>query len=130
MDNTTPADAERHVAALATELTTPDDAECVLCFAARMLERFRCDGSLRWARRWRDLVRPGATALERRLEARGGFCDCEIFWNGWDLRADLLVTDEDGDANWPDVLPSCMGGSSRSAQPCRLWEPRRRGGRW
>ena len=41
-----------------------------------------CDTMLRWARRWRHLVRPRAAGLERRLEARGGFCDCEIFGNG------------------------------------------------
>src|SRR3954451_23762716 len=97
MDITTPPDAERHVAAVAADLTTPDDGECVLCFVRAMLGVFGCDGTLRWVRRWRDLVRPGASGLERRMGARGGYCDCEVFWNGWDLRRDLQVADGEGE---------------------------------
>ena len=126
MDITTPADAERHVADLAAELTTPEDGQCVLCFTAAMLERFGCDCTLRWVRRWRDLIRPRATGVERRMQSRGGLCDCEVFWNGWDLRADLQVADEDGEIEWPDVLPRCAGVGPRSSQPCANWEVRRR----
>ena len=126
MEIKTPADAERHVAGLAAELTTPHDGECVLCFVRTMLDRFGCDGSLRWVRRWRDLVRPRATGLERRMEARGGFCDCEVFWNGWDLLPELMVRDAAGDLDWPPVMPACAGVGPRSSQPCAIWEPRRR----
>jgi len=126
MDITTPADAERHVAAVATELTTPDDGECVLCFVRAMLDRFGCDGTLRWVRRWRELVRPRASGVERRMGARGGYCDCEVVWNGWDLRSDLQIADEDGELEWPHELPGCQRVTSRSTQPCALWEPRRR----
>ena len=69
---------------------------------------------------------PNATGLERRLEARGGFCDCEIFWNGWTLREDLRVRTEDGDLEWPAALPSCAGLAPRSSQPCANWEHWRR----
>ena len=120
------AEAERHVAALAAEWTTPEDGECVLCYTAAMLRRFGCNGSLRWVRRWRDLVRPRATAIERRMEARGGFCDCEVFWNGWTLRAELMRPDELGDLEWPAVLPLCARIGPRSSQPCDLWRPLRR----
>jgi hypothetical protein len=91
-----------------------------------MLQAFGCDTRLRWARRWRDARLPRATGLERRLEARGGFCDCEIFWNGWTLRPDLQVVDVAGDLDWPETLPACAGVDRRSSQPCRLWEPWRR----
>src|ERR1700710_167354 len=96
MDIRTPDDAERLVADLADGLTQPSDAECLLCYVIRMLDAFGCDTTLRWAARWRDVRLPSATGLERRLGSRGGYCDCEIFMNGWDLRADLQVRDGDG----------------------------------
>src|ERR671933_603003 len=61
------------------------------------------------ARRWRDLRAPRATSLERRLAARGGFCDCEIFLNGWSLRPDLLVADEGDEPAGPSPRPACTG---------------------
>ena len=122
-----PGDAERYVAALAAEIATaPDEDACVLCSTASLLRRFGCDGSLRWVRRYRDLLCPRATTLERRLQARGGFCDCEVFVNAWCLRRDLLVGDAAGRRRWPDVLPRCAGVGRGSARPCAHWEPRRR----
>ena len=49
----------------------------------RMLDS-GCDGSLRWALRWRDVRAPRLRGLVGGLQARGGFCDCEIFLNGWE----------------------------------------------
>lgn len=122
-----PDDAERYVAALAAELATaPDEDACVLCSTVSLLRRFGCDGSLRWVRRYRDRLCPRATALVRRMEARGGFCDCEVCTNGWSLRGDLLTRDASGRGRWPDVLPRCAGVGRGSARPCALWEPRRR----
>ena len=126
MDITTPADADRHVAALADELTRPDEGECILCFTRAMLERFGCDGTLRWVRRWRDALRPRATALERRMGSRGGYCDCEVFYNGWELLPTLMVRDEEGNLDWPPAMPACAGIGPRSSQPCALWVPQRR----
>ncbi|TFV62059.1 DUF2695 domain-containing protein [Geodermatophilus sp. DF01-2] len=94
-----------------------------------MLDAFGCDCTLRWARRWRDLRLPRATGLERRMEACGGFCDCEIFLNGWTLRDELQVPDENGEPAWPAQRPPCAGVGSRSSQPCANWEPWRRGRR-
>jgi hypothetical protein len=107
----------------------PNASECVLCFVARMLQGHGCDTTLRWVRRWRDARLPRATGLERRFEARGGYCDCEVIMNGWTLQAaaDDLDEDDGDDGPWP--LPPCPGVSPRSSQPCDLWEPLRRG-RW
>ena len=98
--------------------------ECVFCYVARMLAEFGCDGTLRWAQRWRDVRMPRALGLERRLEARGAYCDCEIFWNGWDLAKELQVPDEDGGRVWPVVRPTCAGG--RASRPCDNWVQRSR----
>jgi hypothetical protein len=105
----------------------PGADECVLCYIARMVQNHGCDGTLRWARRWRDARLPLVTGLERRFEARGGYCDCEVVMNGWTLQeANDAPAEEDG--AWPP-LPPCPGVSARSSQPCDLWEPRRRS-RW
>ena len=101
------------------ELTDPLPRECLFCYVYRMLE-FGCPPDrLTWARRWRDLRAPRATNLEQRLGARGGFCDCEIFLNGWQPRD--LVLDENGDDAYPAVMPPCPGVRRGSTQPCSLW---------
>ena len=107
-------------------LPLPDATECVLCYVARLLPSHGCDTTLRLVRRWRDARLPRAIGLERRFEARGGFCDCEVFMNGWTMQA-AVDDDEWDDERRP--LPPCPGVSPRSSQPCDLWEPRRRG-RW
>jgi hypothetical protein len=125
MENLTgPDDVEAHLRTTAVEMTAPDDGECVFCYVLRMLDAFGCDTTLRWATRWRDVRMPRATALERRLGGRGGFCDCEIFLNGWNLVQSQQVCDEHGELNWPRERPPCAGG--RYSQPCAHWEPRRR----
>lgn len=125
----TPEDtAEEFVAGLARTLTAPVRGECVLCYCARMVGEFGCDTTPRWARRWRDDCAPRATALLRRLQDRGGFCDCEVFLNGWQLRGDLLVVDEDtGEPALPEADPPCAGVRAGSSRPCPLWQPRGRG---
>jgi hypothetical protein len=74
---------ERELRHLSIEITQPKPGECLHCYVYRMLE-FGCTG-LRWARRYRDLRAPRATALDRRLMSKGAGCDCEIFMNGWSL---------------------------------------------
>jgi hypothetical protein len=120
----TPDDVEAHLRATATELTAPGQGECVFCYVLRMLDSFGCDTTLRWAVRWRNLRMPRATGLERRLGRRGGFCDCEIFLNGWTLVESQQVLGEDGYLHWPAERPVCAGG--RNSQPCAHWEERRR----
>ncbi len=110
--------------------TTPLPLECLLCYVWRMLGAFGCNATLRWALRWRDARAPRATGLEHRLARRGGFCDCEIFLNGWSLRSSLDPSgDEDGGRSRRTGLP-CGGVRRGSSQPCALWVGRRpRGGR-
>jgi hypothetical protein len=115
---------EDTTAAVAAE---PTSEECLLCFVTRMLDTAGCDNTLRWAMRWRDARAPRATGLARRLERQGGYCDCEILMNGWDLVEDLQHRDGSGNLRWPGELPGCAGG--RSSQPCAHWAPRQRG-RW
>ena len=122
MEIRTPEELEQHLSDLSAMLTEPAPGECVLCFTERMPGAFGCDCT----RRWRDLRLPRATGLERRLGSRGGFCDCEVFLNGWGLRADLLVPDADGEPAWPAERPPCAGVGPRSSQPCAIWVPWRR----
>lgn len=100
-----------------------------------MLAEHGCNCQLRFALHYRDLRAPRATGLRRRLGQAGGYCDCEIFLNGYDLRPDLQVpggddSDDDWDEpdlTWPDPLPDCLGVRRGSTQPCGLWWRR---GRW
>ena len=112
-------------------LTTPTKGECLFCYVYRMLSSHGCNGWLRWAARWRGLRAPRATALERRLGSRGGYCDCEIFMNGWTASRAITTYDfETGDEVWPNPMPTCSGVRARSTQPCPLWtQTARRGGR-
>ena len=128
------AATENELRVLSTALTDPHDGECLLCYVHRMLE-FGCTG-LRWATRYRDLRAPRATALERRLGERGGYCDCEIFLNGYEPAPELWTpdreVDEDGhihyvEAEWPEQLPTCRGVRAGSTQGCTLWVRQRRG---
>lgn len=125
---------EGELVTLADSMTCVADHECLLCYVYRMLE-FGCSG-LVWARRYRDLRAPRATALEQRLGRRGGFCDCEIFLNGYQLAAEHWVVPspaerppflEEGEACYPDPMPVCLGARRGSTQGCRLWVPIYRG---
>jgi hypothetical protein len=117
---------------LSQRLTAPSKGECLFCYAHRMLTSHGCDNTLRWAKRWRGLRAPGATALERQLGAHGGYCDCEIFMNGWTASPAITSTDPmTEDEIWPDPMPGCRGVRPRSTKPCLLWlQISRRGGRW
>lgn len=127
--------AEQLVREAAETLTSPRPHECLLCYVARMLEEFRCDCTLRFALRYRDRTAPQATALAARLGRAGGFCDCEIFLNGWSPHRRLWsaprIEIERGvryrtDPEPPPVLPPCPGVRPGSTQPCELWVRRRR----
>ena len=132
-----PDAAEEFLVGLSEALTAPGPGECVLCFAARMVSEFGCDTTMRWVRRWRDLRVQRATGLVRRLNARGGFCDCEIFLNGITYAPHLLVRslppdpDEDEDVHedegrWPNPRPRCGGVRSGSTKGCTHWVRHRR----
>jgi len=99
-----------------------------------MLDEFNCDGTLRFAKRYRDAEAPRATAVERRLGDVGGFCDCEIFMNGWTLYERFWTPEReevvDGwttvvDAEPPTELPACATVRRGSVRPCANWTRRR-----
>ncbi|NYJ06208.1 DUF2695 domain-containing protein [Petropleomorpha daqingensis] len=96
-------DYENWRAAAVAMSTRP--GECVLCYVHRMISAFGCDGTLRWALRWRDRRAPRATRLEARLTARGALCDCELF------------TDRESALRAPE---RCAGSDGASA-PCDNW---------
>lgn len=106
------------------ELMGARPKECVVCYLARMVERFGCDGSWRWAQTWRDQQAPRASRLERRLGARGASCDCEVLLRGFEIEPRLLTV------AWEEPLGAttgCLGVRTGSTQPCRLWRPVQRG---
>jgi len=110
------AATEEELRQLAHQWTEPDEGECVLCFVARMLDSWGCDETLRFAERYRVRRAPRATAMLRRFNDAGGFCDCEIFLNGYVL-ADPFAGE----------LPKCRGVRRGSSQPCGSWVRRIRG---
>ncbi|CAM4028529.1 DUF2695 domain-containing protein [Nocardioides marinus] len=121
-------DAEEYLQLVVAEVMAPHPAECVLCYVARMLGEHGCDETLRWTGRFRELRSPRATALEGRMQAVGGFCDCEVFLNGYRLRREHLERDIHTDElRAPDHPPTCAGvGRLDSTKPCTLWERSRR----
>ncbi len=132
----TPADeAENYVRSLATALTTPRRGECLACFVHRQLAEFGCDNTLRFAVRYRDVTAPRASALEQRLGDLGGFCDCEIFLNGYTPAAEFWtpereIEDDRGmeviEAEPPETLPDCRPVRRGSTRPCTVWARHRR----
>lgn len=133
-------DAEGILSDAATALLAPRPRECLLCYVLRMLNEFGCSCTLRFARHYRDVRAPRAVGLERRLGRKGGYCDCEIFLNGYDLRTQFKVREapperatgdppedpfdlwvEDDELRWPADPPACMGVRAGSTRPCGLW---------
>jgi len=96
---------------LVGDATVPLPDECLACYVWRVLGDLGCNASLRWVPRWRDAMAPRATALERKLARRGGFCDCQLFLNVW--------------AAPGSPTAPCHGVRRGSAQPCDLWRDRR-----
>lgn len=124
-------EAERYLQILVDPRCQPAPNECLACFVARLLTDFGCDTTLRWAQRFRDLRSPTATGLERRLGSFGGYCDCEIFLNGYRLVRHLLVRDLATDELMaPGQPPVCAGVRSTSTRPCANWERRSRHDTW
>ena len=74
-------DVERSLRVLGGSLTAVEPDECLCCYLVRMLEQFGCDGRHRFTEHWRDARPRPMPALIRRLESRGGFCDCEVVFN-------------------------------------------------
>lgn len=103
----------------------PRPHECVACFVDRMTRTHGCDNGLTWAVLWRDRCAPRATALERKLRSRGGFCDCEVLVNVYArpqwlgerpaVAAEWVEEESDGEP------PRCLGVRKGSTQACGHW---------
>ena len=113
--------AEQELRTVAGALTTPLPVECLLCFVWRMLDAFGCNATLRWTRHWRAARAPRATSLEHRLGRAGGYCDCELFLNGWDLAAVADRGARDGPRLRLAAAGWCAGVRRGSTQPCARW---------
>jgi hypothetical protein len=134
METTIDDEAERYLRQLSEEWVRPEQGECPTCFVDRMLHRFGCDGTLRFALFFRDQRAPGAAALEHTLGAAGGYCDCEVLMNAVEPAAHLTTpegwgTDADGrevylEAAEPTVMPPCLRVPAGSTQPCGNWAER------
>ena len=125
-DTTIDQEAERLLRSVAVQLTAPAAGEYLACFVARMLGDFGCDDTLRFASHYRDLRAPRATAMAGRLGRMGGYCDCEVFLNGYQLADHLYAYDESGEPHAPEQPPVCGGVRRGSTQPCGNWERQRR----
>src|SRR4051794_31264767 len=116
-------EAEQYLKIVAEPGSEPAEHECLACYVARMITAHGCDTSLRWAQRFRDLRSPAATGPERRLGSVGGFCDCEIFLNGYTLVRELLVRDlRTDELEAPAEPPVCAGVRRSSTRPCANWQ--------
>jgi hypothetical protein len=104
----------------AKELTQPRDNECLCFYVARQVDEFSCDGSLRHALHYRDVRAPRFTGLAGRLGRMGGYCDCEILMNGYELR-NAVEEGEDGEIRDVEVVPACAGARSGTVEPCENW---------
>ena len=132
-------EAEQLLREVSDGLTTPARGECVICFVHRMLDEFGCDTTLRFAARYRDVLAPRATGLERRLGQVGGYCDCEIFLNGLRLHPRFWTEEREVEREGyveliesepPEQLPPCAGVRRGSTQQCENWLRPGRGGWW
>ncbi|NVM96497.1 DUF2695 domain-containing protein [Arthrobacter sp. AETb3-4] len=103
---------------LSEAMTMPRPRECLACYVLRMLE-FGCHGR-HWMGRYRAMRAPRATALERRMAQKGGYCDCEMLMNVVFPNPRYFRVDEDGDIVI-DPKPPCLGVRGGSTQPCALW---------
>jgi hypothetical protein len=99
----------------------PLDAECLACFVHRMVHQGGCTDGLRWVEHFRRLRAKRATALTRRLTARGATCDCSVTTVVWRPHPGLWEWDDTGELSSPTELPACAGVRPNSTQACGHW---------
>ncbi len=103
-----------------SDLPEPVDHECLICFLYRMARDFDCDCTLRFLIHYRNTVAPRATALERKINLLGAYCDCEVLMNA--VRpasaATARLLDDAADIVCHGVRRGCI-------QPCDQWLMRR-----
>src|SRR4051812_36701303 len=114
------AGAEHYLRAVVEE--EPQEGECLVCFVARMTGEHGCDSTFLWARRFRDLRSPTATALEKRFGQRLVVCDCLIVHKAHRPVRELMVRDvHTEELERPDPLPPCAGVRRTSTRACANW---------
>jgi hypothetical protein len=101
----------------------PLHAECLACFVHRMVSDQGCTEALRWVEHFRRVRASRATALVRRLRARGASCDCGVLTAVWRPHPGLWEWDEAGQLLPPTGLPACVGVRPNSTQACGHWTP-------
>lgn len=100
----------------------PRGGECLLCFVRRRVDACGCTGTLVWTEYWKRARSPTASALIRRLERRGGSCDCSLVTALWSPSFALWhLTGDSGELAEPEVMPPCPGVRPRSTHPCGHW---------
>jgi hypothetical protein len=130
--------AERILNDVASTLMTPAAGECLVCFVARQLDEFGCNGTHRFASQYQERAAPRATALLARLSAMGACCcDCEMYMNAYEparrlwTQAHKFVDSDDVDSDdcdgWtnvepPDTVPPCETTRWGSTKPCANWQ--------
>jgi Protein of unknown function (DUF2695) len=99
----------------------PAPGECVACFLDRMVGAYGCSDRLTWAGLWRDRAAPRASALERRLRSRGGYCDCEVLMNVFARRTWLAAQATGAEVDPEAEPPPCLGVRKGCTRPCGRW---------
>lgn len=99
----------------------PAAGECLVCFVHRMVTAHGCTDGLGWVEQFRVHRARRATALARRLSARGVGCDCAVTDLLWRLSPGLWDWAEDGQLVPPPEAPPCLGVRPNSTQPCAQW---------
>lgn len=131
--------AQPYIAALEQELAIMSSyvvrvrpRECLTCYVYRMVGEFGCLGP-RFLQEFQERAAPRATALLHRMGRRGAYCDCELFLNAFELRAELMAPPQlsyvpvpGGHmpimiSDFPDLMPACTGVRRGSTQPCDNW---------
>jgi len=100
---------ETELADLSRRLTEPRPTECLRCYLLRLISEFGCDGTFRWAIRWRDVCASQPGRLLDQLASRGGCCDCEILMNVFPYYPDVAAP-----------LPCAGVPKPGSHRPCQL----------
>ncbi|WP_417366530.1 DUF2695 domain-containing protein [Glutamicibacter arilaitensis] len=98
----------------------PVEHECLACYLLRAVCVQGCDGTQLFLLAYRDASAPRATAVARKMQLLGGYCDCEILAN-----AIRPITREANQAVETDEELVCKGVRRGTIQPCEHWLMRR-----
>ncbi|MCU6481212.1 hypothetical protein QO003_002451 [Arthrobacter silviterrae] len=129
MESELPIEVQRELAELGVDLTRILENECLFCYVYRMVELHGCF-SFQWAQQYLDIRAPRSRGTLRKLEACGGFCDCEIIMNVVSANEPLWNVQDYGDdfdgfgMSEPEDKPPCHGVGTGSVSPCALWDGR------